>query len=489
MNCTDTIERSRGTDKEEPLADVDEQALLARALELSLAFRRSLPHRPVGAPATLEELTAALERPLAEQGEDGLRVLGEMAEACERGLVASAGPRYFGFVVGGSLPASLAADWLVSAWDQDAGLYVLGPAAAVVEDVGGGWLVDLLGLPEGTSVGFVTGGQMANFTGLAAGRHAVLAAANWNVEEDGLAGAPPVTVLVGEEAHVTILSSLRMLGLGGRRAVRVAVDEQGRMKPEALRDALAQVAGPAIVCAQAGNVNSGAFDPLDEIVDLAHQRRAWVHVDGAFGLWAAANPATRPLLRGVEKADSWATDAHKWLNVPYDSGLAFVREPGAHRASLTLRADYLQRGTLAERNPSDWVPESSRRARGVPIYAALRSLGRQGVALLVERCCALARRAAAQLAARPGVRVLNDVVLNQVLVRFEGPGDGDALTRAVIARVQREGTCWLGGTRWRGQEAMRVSVSNWSTTEVDMDRSVAAVLDAFAAESRGERER
>jgi len=461
-----------------------EQAVLGRALELAVAFRHSLPHRHVGAVATLEELTAALGRPLAERGEDPVRVVDEIAAACERGLVASAGPRYFGFVVGGGLPASLAADWLVSAWDQDAGLYALGPAAAVAEDVTAAWLLDLLGLPEGTSVGFVTGGQMANFTGLAAGRHKVLAAAGWDVEEDGLSGAPPVTVLIGEGAHVTILSSLRMLGLGGRRAVRVAADEQGRMKTEALRDALAQVAGPAIVCAQAGNVNSGAFDPLDEIVDLAHQRRAWVHVDGAFGLWAAASPRTRTLLRGVEKADSWATDAHKWLNVPYDSGLAFVREPGAHRASLTLRADYLQRGSLAERNPSDWVPESSRRARGVPVYAALRSLGRAGVAALVERCCALARRAAGQFAARPGVRVLNDVVLNQVLVRFEGRGDGDALTKAVIARVQREGTCWLGGTRWRGQEAMRVSVSGWSTTEADMDRSVAAVLDAFAAESR-----
>jgi len=464
-----------------------EQAVLTRATELAVAFRHSLPHRPVGAVATLEELTAALGRPLGEQGEDPRRVVDEIAAAAERGLVASAGPRYFGFVVGGGLPASLAADWLVSAWDQDAGLYVLGPAAAVAEDVAGAWLVDLLGLPEGTSVGFVTGGQMANFTGLAAGRHAVLAAAGWDVEEDGLAGAPPVTVLIGEGAHVTILSSLRMLGLGGRRAVRVAADDQGRMKPEALRDALAQVAGPAIVCAQAGNVNSGAFDPLDEIVDLAHQRRAWVHVDGAFGLWAAANPATRALARGMEKADSWAADAHKWLNVPYDSGLAFVREPGIHRAPLTIQAAYLQRGAQAERNPSDWVPESSRRARGIPVYAALRSLGRQGVAELVERCCALARRAAARFAETPGVRVLNDVVLNQVLVRFEGTGDADALTKAVIARVQREGTCWLGGTRWRGQEAMRVSVSNWSTTEADMDRSVEAVLEAFAAEGRVER--
>jgi len=461
----------------------DEGTLLARALELSRSFRESLPHRPVGAPAALADLRAALDGPLGRAGEDPLRVLEALAAASEPGLVASAGPRYFGFVVGGGLPVALAADWLVSAWDQDAGLYVLGPAAAVTEDVAGAWILDLLGLPPSSSVGFVTGGQMANFTGLAAGRHAVLAAAGWDVEEDGLTGAPPVTVLIGEGAHVTILSSLRMLGLGGRRAVRVAADDQGRMRADALRAALREAGGPVIVCAQAGNVNSGAFDPLDEIIDAAREKRAWVHVDGAFGLWAAASPATRHLIQGVEKADSWATDAHKWLNVPYDSGLAIVRDPAAHRAPLTLQAAYLQRGAAAERNPADWVPESSRRARGVPVYAALRSLGRQGVADLVDRCCRLARRAAERLAARPGVSVLNEVVLNQVLVRFGGERDGDALTRAVIARVQQEGTCWLGGTRWQGREAMRVSVSNWSTTEKDVDRSVDAVLAAFAAET------
>jgi glutamate/tyrosine decarboxylase-like PLP-dependent enzyme len=406
-------------------------------------------------------------------------VVERLAAAAEPGIVASAGPRYFGFVVGGSLPAALAADWLVTAWDQDAGLFVLGPAAAVAEDVAAEWVLDLLGLPRAASVGFVTGGQMANFTGLAAGRHAVLAAAGWDVEADGLAGAPPVTVLVGEEAHVTILSSLRMLGLGARRVVAVAADGQGRMRPDALAEALRRVEGPAIVCAQAGNVSTGAFDPFPEIVSLAHARGAWVHVDGAFGLWAAATPGRRALLRGVEEADSWGTDAHKWLNVPYDSGIAIVRDPAAHRAPLTLRAAYLAR-VEGEREASDWVPESSRRARGVPVYAALRSLGRRGVSDLVERCCALASRMAARLAAAPGVRILNEVVLNQVLVRFEpaGGGDGDAFTRAVIARVQQDGVCWMGGTRWHGLDAMRVSVSNWATTEADIDRSADAVLAA-----------
>jgi glutamate/tyrosine decarboxylase-like PLP-dependent enzyme len=312
----------------------------------------------------------------------------------------------------------------------------------------------------------------------------VLAAAGWDVEADGLSGAPPVTVLVGEEAHVTILSSLRMLGLGARRVVAVAADAQGRMRPQALAEALQRTEGPAIVCAQAGNVNSGAFDPLHEIAPLAHGRGAWLHVDGAFGLWAAAAPARRHLMRGVEEADSWATDAHKWLNVPYDSGIVIVRDPAAHRAPMTLRAAYLVRGE-DQREASDWVPESSRRARGVPVYAALRSLGRRGVADMVERCCALAARMAARLGAAPGVRILNEVVLNQVLVRFEPEkgGDGDALTRAVIARVQQDGVCWMGGTRWHGLDAMRVSVSNWSTTEQDVDRSADAVLAARAAVS------
>jgi glutamate/tyrosine decarboxylase-like PLP-dependent enzyme len=457
-----------------------DRRVLERTAGLAGDFLATLPERKVFPGASADELRKALGGALPLDGEDPLRVVENLARAADAGMVASAGPRYFGFVVGGSLPAALAADWLVTAWDQDAGLYVLGPAAAVVEDVAAGWVLELLGLPRSASVGFVTGGQMANFTGLAAGRHAVLAAVGWDVEEQGLSGAPPVNVVVGAEAHVTVFSSLRMLGLGMGRALPVKADEQGRMRPDALKEALARLEGPTIVCAQAGNVNSGGFDPLDEITAIAHARGAWVHVDGAFGLWAAASESHRHLVRGADQADSWATDAHKWLNVPYDSGIAIVRDPAAHRTPMTLRAAYLQKGG-GERDASDWVPESSRRARGVPVYAALRSLGRQGVAGLVDRCCALASRMGQRLGAAPGVRILNDVVLNQVLVRFEnGREDGDALTKAVIAQVQRDGVCWMGGTRWHGQEAMRVSVSGWATTERDIDLSAEAVLSAFA---------
>jgi glutamate/tyrosine decarboxylase-like PLP-dependent enzyme len=334
-------------------------------------------------------------------------------------------------------------------------------------------------------VGFVTGGQMANFTGLAAGRHAALARAGWDVEEQGLAGTPALHVVLGEEAHVTILTSLRMLGLGARRAVRVPADGQGRMRVDALRQALAPLSGPIIVCAQAGNVNTGAFDPVGEIAAVAHERGAWVHVDGAFGLWAAASPALREHVRGVEQADSWATDGHKWLNVPYDSGIAVVRDAAAHKTAMTGRAAYLVQSDGAERDPQDWTPEFSRRARGFAIWAALRSLGSDGVSMLVERCCRLARRMADRLSARPGVRILNEVVLNQVLARFAPAGvtDADAFTRAVVARVQRDGTCWMAGTRWHGMDAMRISVSNWSTTEADVDRSADAILACARAEA------
>ncbi len=466
--------------------------LLSRTAALAEQFLASLRERPVGATATREGLAARLGGALPAQGQAPLEVVeGLAAAAQDGGLIASAGPRYFGFVIGGSVPAALAADWLVSAWDQDAGLYACGPAAAVVEDVAAGWLLDLFGLPASASVGFVTGGQMANFTGIAAGRHAVLARAGYDVEEDGLPGAPPVHVVVGAEAHVTILTSLRLLGLGSGRAVRVAADGQGRMQADALRRALASLDGPTIVCAQAGNVNTGAFDPVGEISDIAHERGAWVHVDGAFGLWAAMAPARAHLFRGVERADSWATDGHKWLNVPYDSGIAIVRDRVAHKAAMTGRAAYLVQSDGAERDPQDWTPEFSRRARGFPVYAALRSLGREGVTALVERCCRLATRMADRLRAGTAgagieVRILNEVVLNQVLARFEPKGaDAGAFTRAVVGRVQREGTCWMAGTRWHELDAMRISISNWSTTEEDIDRSARAILACARAEAEG----
>jgi glutamate/tyrosine decarboxylase-like PLP-dependent enzyme len=458
-----------------------EQALETAAAHAT-QFLRGLPERPVAARAGAEELRARLGGPLPEHPADPAEVVAQLAKLADDGLVATAGPRYFGFVVGGSLPAALAADWLAAAWDQNAGLFVLGPAAATVEDVAAGWLAELLGLPATASCGFVTGGLGANFGGLAAARNHVLARAGWDVERDGLLGAPPVEVVVGAERHVTIDVALRYLGLGSGRLRVVPADDQGRMDAAALGEVLAPLEGPTIVCAQAGNVNTGAFDPLAAICAAGHDHGAWVHVDGAFGLWAGASPALRHLVAGVEQADSWATDAHKWLNVPYDSGLVFVAHPQAHLAAFAKVASYLTPGQGGERDPDGFVPEGSRRARGFPVWAALRSLGRSGVAELVERCCGHARRFADALAAADGVEVLNEVVLNQVLVRFPDPGgDHDGRTREVIRRVQADGTLWLGGTTWHGMAAMRISLSNWSTTDNDVDRSVAAILAAAGA--------
>ncbi|HET7291142.1 MAG TPA: aminotransferase class V-fold PLP-dependent enzyme [Vicinamibacteria bacterium] len=462
-----------------------ERPWLDEAARHARRFLDSLAERPVGARASFQELRDALGGPLPEAGFRPEAVVERLATSAEPGLVASAGPRYFGFVIGGSLPAAVAADWLTTAWDQNGGLNATSPAVAAAEDVVAGWVKDLLGLPAGASVGFVTGCQMANFAGLAAGRHAVLERAGWNVEEEGLQGAPPVNVVLGEEAHATVYAALRLLGLGSRRARRVAVDDQGRLRPPALAEALRACPGPTLVAAQVGNVNTGAIDPIGEIAEIAHGHGAWLHVDGAFGLWAAAAPGLRGQLEGIERADSWATDAHKWLNVPYDSGIAIVAQPDAQRAAFLKRAAYFIPALGAERDPHDYTPESSRRGRVFPLYAALLSLGRRGVAELVERNCALARRIAARLRAG-GVHVLNDVALNQVLVRFEPPrGDGDAFNRAVVARIQREGTLWASGTRWRDREALRLSVSNWSTSEADADRSADAILEAAKREAEG----
>jgi len=440
------------------LAAVDE--LLHRTADLAADFLRTLPDRPVGPPVDLAALRGALGGPLPEGPIDPGQVIAD----------------YFGFVIGGSTPAAQAADWLTSAWDVNAGMSVCGPAVAVIEEVAAGWLLDLLDLPQGSSVGFVTGATMASFTCLAAARHAVLAKSGWDAERDGLFGAPAPRVVVGAERHVTIDVALRYLGLGSGRVLVAEADGQGAMLPGSLRAILEAGEGPAIVCAQAGNVNTGAIDPLAEICQIARSHGAWVHVDGAFGLWAAATPALRPLLAGVAEADSWATDGHKWLNVPYDSGVAIVADPKAHTAAMSLAASYLI-GADGQRDAFNTTPESSRRARGVPVYATLRSLGRTGVADLVERCCALASRFAVRLGAVEGVEIVNDVVLNQVLVRF---ADSDDVTREVIGRVQADGTCWAGGTTWHGRGAMRISVSNWSTTEADVDRSADAILTCFA---------
>ncbi len=467
----------------------DDARVLTRTAALAADYLASLSTRPVGQPVELAALRAAMDGPVPDGPSDPVEVVEGLAKATDPGLVASAGPRFFGFVVGGSLPAAVGADWLTTVWDQNGGLYALSPAAAVAEEVAGRWLVELLELPAGTSVGFVTGATMANFTALAAARHAVLARAAWDVERQGLQGAPPVTVITHTGSHVTVYASLQMLGLGreGDRVRKVAADDQGRMRPDALRDVLAEVDGPVIVCTQAGNVNSGAFDPFEALIPIARERGAWVHIDGAFGIWAAAVPSLRHLMRGHAEADSWSTDAHKWLNVPYDSGLAFVRDADAHRAAMTLGAEYYVETAGGERDNYNWTPESSRRSRGFTVLAALRSLGRSGLVDLVERDCAHARRIAERLARGPRVRILNDVVLNQTLVRFEAEGDdlvgtaGDARTRAVIAAVQRDGTCWLGGTVWAGRVAMRVSVSGWRTTDDDIERSAAAILACLRA--------
>jgi glutamate/tyrosine decarboxylase-like PLP-dependent enzyme len=447
---------------------------LNRAAALAAVWLDGLAARPVGPSGDAD----ALRSPLPEDGEDPVAVIEEMAAAAESGLVASAGPRYFGFVTGGALPAAVAADWLTSAWDQNAALHVMSPAAAAAEETVAGWVRDLLGLPAGAGVGVVTGAQMANATALAAARHAVLARAGWDVEEHGLTGAPRVRVIASEESHATVFRALRLLGLGAGAGVRVATDEQGRMRADALEAALAEGDGPTIVCAQAGNVNTGAFDPLGDVVEASRAHGAWCHVDGAFGLWAAAAPARAHLTAGAAGADSWAVDAHKWLNVPYDAAFAIVADPAALGAAMSLTAAYLTAAGTHQRNGADWAPEASRRARAFPLYAALRQLGRRGVAELVECDCRLAARIAQRVAAEPGIAVLNDVVLNQALVRF---GDDDERTGRVIAAVQRDGTCWLGGTRWHGRAAMRVSVSGWRTTEEDADRSAAAIAAAWRA--------
>ncbi len=441
--------------------------LLARTARHAEAYLEGVDRRPAGAPGTGDGLRV----PLADDGVPASAVIDELVAAADEGIVASAGGRFFGFVTGGSLPAAVAADWLTAAWDQNAGLYACSPAAAVVEEVVEAWVLDLLGLPESASVGMVTGAQMANATCLAAARDTVLSRAGWDAAERGLIGAPALTVLAGEEAHVTVATALRLLGLGMAGARRVAVDSQGAMDPGALARELAAVDGPAIVCAQVGNVNTGACDPVGAIAD-ACAGRAWLHVDGAFGLWAAASPARRHLVAGLERADSWATDGHKWLNVPYDSGLAIVADRAAHRRAMTIAASYLV--ATEHRENFDYTPESSRRARGFPLYAALRTLGRRGVADLVDRCCDHASRMAALLA-DGGAEILNDVVLNQVLASF-GERTGD-----VIAAVQRDGTCWAGGTVWHDRPAMRISVSGWATTAEDVERSAAAILRSSRA--------
>jgi glutamate/tyrosine decarboxylase-like PLP-dependent enzyme len=445
--------------------------LLDRARAIAGRWLLALPNRHVGPLADGSTLRTALNRPLTDAGEPPLTVLDDLARDLEPGLVASAGPRYHGFVVGGTLPVAMAADWLVSAYDQMAGLHSSSPGMAVLEEVAASWVLDVLGLRSTAGVGFVTGAQMANVTCLAVARNAMLVREGWDVASNGLIGAPAVEVFVGDEVHVTVSRALRLIGLGEQRVTRVPVDANGAMDPNALADALATGSNSVIVCAQAGNVNTGACDPLGAIADACAARGAWLHVDGAFGLWAAASPSRAHLVAGRDRADSWAVDAHKWLNVPYDSALAIVRDATAHKAAIGMSAAYL--AVSGDRDPYDFAPEASRRGRAVPIYAALRTLGRDGAAEIVDRCCTHAQLMAGLLR-DGGAEVLNDVVLNQVLVAFDdAPG--------VVQRVQQDGTCWLGGTVWRGRSAVRISCSNWSTTDDDVRKSAAAILAAAVA--------
>ena len=443
----------------------DMRELLDETVARAARFLESLPERRVSPARDTDELVTALDGGLPHRGLPASEILARLDEIGGQGVVASAGPRYFGFVTGGALPASLAASWLAAAWDQNAFSEVSSPVGAALERVAMGWVLEALDLPSDAGAAFVTGATMANFTALAAARRAVLLAHGHDVDRHGLGGAPAITVVAGEQAHATLFKALGMLGLGRDRVVRVPVDSEGRMRA----DSLPRLRGPAIVCTQAGNVNTGAFDPVGAVCDAVRTGDVWVHVDGAFGLWARASRRLGELVAGVERADSWATDAHKWLNVPYDSGLAIVGDPGTLGGAMSVQADYLPDRT--RRDPYEFTPETSRRMRGVEIWAAIASLGRDGVEELVEHNCRQARRFAERLR-ESGCEILNDVVLNQVLVAF---GD-DAATAEVIRGVQRDGTCWCGGTFWNGRAAMRISVSSWATTDEDVERSIGAIL-------------
>ncbi len=459
------------------------RAVLADVAERAAAYREAAPQRPHSPRRSYAEARAAFDAPTPERGADGAQVIAELARLAEPGLANIVGPRFFGWVMGQSHPTGVAADWLLSAWGQNVGNAHATPSASACEEVVARWLLDLLDLPRQSSVGFVSGATMANFTCLAAARGEVLRRVDWDVEADGLIGAPPVHVIVGEEAHSTVFSALRYLGFGARRIVSAPADDEGRMRAGAFARAIAPLDGPIIAIAQAGHINSGAFDPFEEIAEAARAKGAWLHVDGAFGLWARACGDRAHLGRGLELCDSWGVDGHKWLQTPYDSAYAIVRDADAHRRATGISASYLPEGE--ERHPADYTPELSRRARGFAAWATIKAFGREGIDALVSRDCALARRMAERLNAAPDVEVLNDVVLNQVAVRIGSDMDGalaDALTARTIARIQREGVCFVGGAHWRGRQIIRISVCGMNTTEADADASAEAILGAWRAE-------
>jgi glutamate/tyrosine decarboxylase-like PLP-dependent enzyme len=464
----------------------DYQGPLLAASESALEFLASLAARPVRAQARAAQILSAIDRRVPEGPSDATQVVRDLARAAEPGLTAMPSGRFFGWVIGGAVPAALAADWLTSAWDQNAGSHEGTPAAAAFEQVALRWVLELLDLPDHCSAAIVTGAQVANTVGLAAARNSLLHELGWDVEAQGLRGSPEIHVLIGAERHDTITRSLRLLGFGAETALVVKADENGRMLAAELKARLEPLRGPVIVCAQIGNVNTGGVDPIAAIADLIEERRAkrgpsWLHVDGAFGLWARASRSLAPITLGAERADSWATDGHKWPNVPYDCGIAIVARPEAHRRAMAIHASYLpDAADTSVRNPFDWTPELSRRARGFALYAALAQLGRTGIEAIVDRSCAHARNFRDRLLEVRGVTVLNEVLLNQVLVRFEplSGGDADEHTRAVVRRVQADGTCYATGTTFRGLAALRISVSNWSTDERDVERSVEAIARA-----------
>lgn len=467
-----------------PKPSFDQTELFSDAARRAAAFRQALPGRPQRPLADYGTMLRRLAAPTPETGQPADEVIAAFDDVMQPGLHAMAGGRFFGWVIGASHPVGVAADWLTSAWGQNAGNHQASPAGAAAETVAAGWLLDLLGLPPQASVGFVTGATVANFVCLAAARGEVLRRAGWDVEADGLFGAPPISVVIGDDAHTTVFSALQLLGLGHDRVVRVATDTQGRIEAEAFAAALKAAEGPAIAVLQAGQINTGASDPFRRLVPFAHRHGAWVHVDGAFGLWARASEQTAGQLEGVDLADSWATDGHKWLQTPYDSGYAIIRDGQAHRRAMTAAASYLPEVADGERDPSHFVPELSRRARGFASWAMIRHLGRAGIAAMIERHCALARRMAERLQAEPGIAIVNEVCLNQMAVRFgaELPAaEGDALTQAVVARLQADGTCFAGGARWRGRAIMRLSVISWPTDAEDADAAVAAILCAWRA--------
>ena len=457
--------------------------LLRKLSDYAAAYRAGVPDRPHRPDTNYAETIARFEAATPQAGAPIEQVISELIALSEPGLAAMTGPRFFGWVIGATEPAGMAADWLTSAWGQNTGNALATPASCAAEEVAAQWLLDLLDLPRESSVGFVTGATMANFTCLAAARGEVLRRVGWDGETLGLFGAPPIHIVLGEEAHSTVFSALRYLGLGTERVVSVPVNAQGVMRPDALAAALKPLSGPMIVIAQAGHFNSGAFDAFDEIAPMAREKGAWLHVDGAFGLWVRTAPDLAHLARGVEQADSWGTDGHKWLQTPHDSGCAIVRDRDAHRRAMLIAASYLPEGDV--RHPADYVPELSRRARGFATWAMIRALGRAGIADMVSRHCSQARRFAQRLAAEPDIEILNEVVLNQVAVRLGtdlDPAKADALTQRTIERVQREGECFVGGAHWRGRQIVRISVISSPTTDADIDRSAEAIISAWRNE-------